>query len=194
MNKTWKVIVPNYEDKVPISNRRRARYYKKSDFQKKTLPAKKYREGLKLGKYKFDKKGYLIDQQKNRVIANPRIAGKPKFWTINGQRIYDGSLHYTARSKVARWMHEYLREYIEELPKIKLKKGEYLRIWLDMYKPGDLQNWDCDNQWPWTKWFLDTLVEMGKIEEDNVSIVRSSGQVTYIESDERKLVFNIQII
>ena len=44
------------------------------------------------------------------------------------------------------------------------------------------------------KWFLDTLVEEGKIKEDSVSVIRSSGQITYIESEERKLVFNIQII
>ena len=32
MNQTvWKVVVPNYEDKVPISMRRSAKYYKKDD-------------------------------------------------------------------------------------------------------------------------------------------------------------------
>ena len=38
------------------------------------------------------------------------------------------------------------------------------------------------------------LVELEKIPDDNVEYVRSSGQINYIESDERKLVFNIQII
>ena len=76
----------------------------------------------------------------------------------------------------------------------KLQDGEYLRVWVDMYKPLQVQNWDCDNQWPWTKWLLDTCVELGKIPDDSIQIVRSSGQVTYIPSDERKLVFNITII
>ena len=193
MNKVWKIIIPNYEDKVPISQRRRAKYYKKEDYDKGKLP-KKYQVQLQRGLMTFDSKGFIIDLSKNRVIANPLSAGKPKYWTINGQRIYDGSLHYTARSKVARWAHKYLGEYVKQLPKINIPKGRHLRIWLDIYKPGDKLNWDCDNQWIWTKWFLDTLVELEKIPDDNVEYVRSSGQINYIESDERKLVFNIQII
>ena len=193
MSKVWKIIIPNYEEKVPVSKRRRAKYYKKKDLSRNNI-AKKYINGLKNGIYNYDKQGYLVDSSKNRVLANPLSAGTPKFWTINGQRMYDGTLHYTARSKITRWMHEYLKQYIEELPVIKLQKGEFLRVWVDMYKPLQVQNWDCDNQWPWTKWFLDTCVELGKIPDDSIQIVRSSGQITYIPSDERKLVFNITII
>ena len=189
MSKIWKVVIPNYEDKIPISQRRRTKYYKKGD----KLP-KKYTSKLQTGLLEYDKGNYLVDQSKNRVIANPLAAGTPKYWTVNGQRIYDGSLHYTARSKVARWMHEYLGEYIDQLPVIEIPSGCYVRVWLDLYKPGDKLNWDCDNLWPWTKWFLDTLVEKGKIPEDSVEYVRSSGQITYTPSDDRKLVFNIQLI
>ena len=192
-NKVWKIVIPNYEDKIPISQRRRAKYYKKSDYTQGKIP-KKHLKNIQSGFYYFNTAGYLVDSNKNRIIANPLVAGKPKYWTINGQRIYDGSLHYTARYKVARWMHRYLGEYIDQIPKIVIPEGCYLRIWIDMYKPADKLNWDCDNQWPWTKWFLDTLVEKGKIPEDSVEFVRSAGQITYILSDERKLVFNIQII
>jgi hypothetical protein len=192
-NKVWKIVIPNYEDKIPISQRRRAKYYKKSDYTQGKIP-KKHLKNIQSGFYYFNAAGYLVDSNKNRIIANPLVAGKPKYWTINGQRIYDGSLHYTARSKVAKWMHKYLGEYIDQIPKIVIPEGCYLRIWIDMYKPADRLNWDCDNQWPWTKWFLDTLVEKGKIPEDSVEFVRSSGQITYIPSDEKKLVFNIQII
>ena len=47
MNQTvWKVVVPNYEDKVPISMRRRAKYSKKDDPElDNNLP--KYNIGLK---------------------------------------------------------------------------------------------------------------------------------------------------
>ena len=36
---------------------------------------------------------------------------------------------------------------------IKLQEGEYIRLWIDIYKPDSGQPWDCDNLWPWTKWF-----------------------------------------
>ena len=41
MNKIWKIVIPNYEEKVPISKRRRAKYYKKGDLKKNSI-AKKY--------------------------------------------------------------------------------------------------------------------------------------------------------
>ncbi len=31
MSKIWKVVIPNYEDKIPISQRRRTKYYKKGE-------------------------------------------------------------------------------------------------------------------------------------------------------------------
>ena len=37
MNKVWKIVIPNYEEKVPISRRRRAKYYRKKDLAKKIL-------------------------------------------------------------------------------------------------------------------------------------------------------------
>tara|TARA_R110000787_G_scaffold70911_6_gene157789 strand:- start:270 stop:857 length:588 start_codon:yes stop_codon:yes gene_type:complete len=193
MNNVWKVVIPNYEDKVAISSRRRAKYYKKGDVSLDSL-SNKIRKNLKSGHYYWDKKNFLVDYSGNRILSNPLVAGKPKYWTINGQRMYDGTLHYAVRSKVARKMHEYLEEYVKDLPEIKLSEGEYLRVWIDMYKPIQKPFWDCDNQWPWTKWFLDTCVDMGKIPTDSIECIRSSGQITYIESDVKKLVFNIQII
>ena len=191
--KVWKVVIPNYMDKVAITARRRTKYYKRDAKTLKNL-ATKYTTGLTDGKYYWDNQGYLVDFNKNRVIANPIAAGTPKYWTINGQRLYDGTLHYRVRSKVTKIMHDYLGQFIENLPKIKLGEGETVRVWLDMYRPKGLSNWDVDNQWIWTKWFLDTLVEKGKIPEDSIQFVSSAGQVTFIEAEDRKLVFNIQII
>jgi hypothetical protein len=63
-----------------------------------------------------------------------------------------------------------------------------------MYKEDKDARWDVDNQWLWTKWFLDTIVELGKIPDDSVKYVRSAGQITFIPSKDRKLVFNLQLI
>tara|TARA_Y100001973_G_C5209092_1_gene343986 strand:+ start:11415 stop:11996 length:582 start_codon:yes stop_codon:yes gene_type:complete len=191
MNKVWKVIVPNFEDRVPVTKRRRAKYYKRDAAV--ALPVR-YMKGLNSGKYKWDKNGCLTDDMNNRIIANPISAGTPRYWVINGQRIYDGTLHYAVRAKVARWVHEYLKEYIEPLPEINIPDGHHIRVWVDMYKEHTDSRWDVDNQWLWTKWFLDTLVDLGKIPDDSVEYIRSAGQITFIPSNERKLVFNIQLI
>ena len=46
MNNVWKVVIPNYEDKVAISSRRRAKYYKKGDVSLDSL-SNKIRKNLK---------------------------------------------------------------------------------------------------------------------------------------------------
>ena len=191
MNKVWKVIVPNYEDRVPVTKRRRAKYYKRDAAV--ALPVR-YMKGLQSGKFKWDKSGCLTDDVNNRIIANPITAGKPRYWVINGQRIYDGTLHYAVRAKVAKWVHAYLADYIEDLPVINIPEGFYLRVWVDMYKEPKDGRWDIDNQWLWTKWFLDTCVELGKIPDDSVKYIKSAGQITYHPSKDRKLVFNLQLI
>jgi hypothetical protein len=188
VNKVWKVIVPNYEDKVPVTKRRRAKYYKQGN----SLPVK-YEKGLRSGKYRWKSK-HLVDDLGTRVLANPLTAGKPRFWVINGQRIYDGTLHYAVRAKVAKWVHEYLKQFINPLPVIEIPEGYHIRVWVEMYKEDKDARWDVDNQWLWTKWFLDTAVELGKIPDDSVKYVRSAGQITFIPSKDRKLVFNLQLI
>ncbi len=190
-SKVWKIVIPNYIDKVPISQRRRTKYHKKT---KQGILSKKYKDGIKSGKYYWDNQGYLIDNNKNRIVANPIAAGTPKFWTINGQRLYDGTLHYAVRAKVSRFMHEYIREFIQEIPSIKLGTAEKIRVWIDMYRPKGNGLWDVDNQWVWTQWFLDTLVDSGNMPEASVNCVVTAGEITFIDSDERKLVFNIQIV
>jgi hypothetical protein len=99
----WKVVLPNFENRVPISKRRRAKYFNKiKDNIKDTDLSQRHQKRINSGVYSWDKKGYLVDSVNNRILANPLVAGKPKYWTINGQRIYDGSLNYHARAKVAR--------------------------------------------------------------------------------------------
>ena len=41
---------------------------------------------------------------------------------------------------------------------------------------------------------MDTLVEYKKIPDDSINYVRSVGQVNYVESEERKLIFKIKLI
>ena len=188
--KEWTVEISDYTDKVPLSLKRRAKYIQKG----KHPLSKRNQSKLDAGLYKWNADNVLVDETGDRLLANPRSAGTPKYWTINGQRLYDGTLHYTARSKVTRWAHEYFSKFIKKLPKIKILKNHYIHVCLDLHRPIGEANWDLDNLWPWTKWFMDTLVEYKKIPDDSINYVRSVGQVNYVESEERKLIFKIKLI
>ena len=46
--------------------------------------------------------------------------------------------------------------------------------------------WDCDNKWPWAKWFNDTLTEHKKWTDDDIRYVRFAGGTEYVEVDDKK--------
>ncbi len=141
---------------------------------------------------------------------------KTKHLKINGQAIYNGSLHTFTRAKVVKQMHDYIRPFVnEELKGRDLSRLFPLSITLEFHAPinygnvrlykgevkwkppveGFIATWDADNMWLWGKVFNDELTESGYIEDDSVSYVTHSGGVKFRAVDtfeERKLVFVIQ--
>jgi len=140
---------------------------------------------------------------------------KLKYLKINGQAIYNGSLHPFTRAKVVKQMHEYVKPFIdEELKGRDLSRLFPLSIRLEVHVPinyssvrrlkgeirwsppkdGYIANWDVDNLWIWGKVFNDELTESEYITDDSVSYVTDSGGVRFKEVatfKERKLVFVI---
>ena len=136
---------------------------------------------------------------------------KNKYVKINGQKLFTGMNHHL-RALVVRRMHTYIQQYIpsilelDELLPMKVKLYVYTAINhgdIRMYK-GELRwrepkkdyvpRWDVDNLWIWIKCFQDTLVEMGKIEDDNVTHIPNSGEIEFIpvkDFKDRKLIFEL---
>ncbi len=145
---------------------------------------------------------YVVLSNKRRTkkdssgkILNPKSAGTPRLWKINGQDLYSGNMHPMMRKKAAGWAHSYLRPYLKSIPKITLLEGQFLSIQLTIYDVIVKANWDVSNKWPWIKWFEDTLVELGKIPDDCILYVRDSGRIIFHPvntPEEKKLVFNIK--
>lgn len=144
---------------------------------------------------------------------------KFKHFKINGQAIYNGSLHPRTRALVVEKMHEHIAQYIPN--NLDLTGMFPIETSLEFHAPinyGDVSlridklnnckklcwkiptfgytpNWDADNQWIWGKCFNDVLKQKGIIPDDNVALLRSSGKVEWIETStlqDRKLVFIIK--
>ena len=138
---------------------------------------------------------------------------KTSFIKINGQRIFVGMNHHL-RSLIVRRMHLYLSKFIPEdldvshlIPlKISLelhvpRNYEHVRMSskgkLTWKKPKEGFNpkWDADNMWIWGKCFNDVLVRKGILPDDNVSVVKESGSVKWMEVEtleDRKLIFKLK--
>lgn len=139
-------------------------------------------------------------EDRYQIVKKSRKTGKPRFWTVNGQSLYNASLHYRVRATVTKYFHKYLSKYIkEQISKEQIISliSHQLSISVDVYEMKRAKLPDVSNLWLWTKWFEDALQECKVIPNDDSSIVMESGRTKYhwVEtSDERKLVFTIQLI
>tara|TARA_R110001592_G_scaffold5517_2_gene30345 strand:+ start:3383 stop:3892 length:510 start_codon:yes stop_codon:yes gene_type:complete len=136
---------------------------------------------------------------------------KTKYLKINGQKLFTGMNHHL-RALVVRRMHAYMAQYIPKI--LDLSHFTPMKVKLYVYTTknhGDVRmfkgelkwrppkkdyvpRWDIDNLWIWIKCFQDTLVEMGKIEDDNIDIIPNSGEIEFIEVkdfEDRQLVFEM---
>jgi len=146
-------------------------------------------------------------EEKYLVSKKTKKTGKPRWWTINGQALYNASMHFRLRAKVTKYFHSKLSHYIREQispSNIQLIKSAVtpesdvkLGISLDIYEIKRSKIPDIGNMWIWIKWFEDALEECGIIINDNSDYVIESGRKRYHwvdTAEERKLVFMIYFI
>jgi len=179
------LTIPEYITHVQLSKARKAKYWRRKDESK--LP-KKYMDRKK---YKWNKEGYLVlFPGGQKVIANPKSAGTPRYLKINGQSIYSGNMRPMVRAKVVNAIKDFFRTYTDTIPKQQVP----IRLECDIYAPLAAKNWDLDNQWIYHKCFIDALVASEVIFDDNVMFVTQSPGFRYFPVDEpeqRKLVYRI---
>lgn len=136
------------------------------------------------------------------VIANPKKAGTPSKYTINGQDIYNGFLRDFMLGKVMGAIKESYKPYISSLPVI----TEYpIKIHCDIYdtikhdhdntKNDFGQRWDVDNYaFPYIKAFPDLLVAEKILKDDDRLHFPNNVSASFIPIDNhenRKLIFTI---
>ena len=185
------VVINEFITHIKLSEQRRIKYYTKSS---KKIP-KKYQLNPK-----FDNKGRLLDHNNEPVISNPRAAGTPKLWSINGNELY-ASLNHNNRAVVMKKLKGYFIDKLKSVPVI-TQFPIALEIVLYRYKGQYLNetgNWsetfDLDNAtWILNKSIQDTLSETGKIPDDNVNYINDLHyKVVGIDKGEsRKLVIKIK--
>lgn len=180
------ITIPEYITKVALSESRRPVYY---SIKGKRKPPNKYKKNPM---YMIDKQGYLRYRPTgDKVLANKKVAGTPKFQKINGQDFYSGFGSYQLRIKIVAGIKNSFRRFVKMLPTI----TEFpVQFEMELHNiPGEA-NWDLDNLWIYTKCFQDLLVEEGVIPDDNIQFVTKPAAPEFYpikDENERKLVFKI---
>lgn len=185
------IIIPKFITKVKIANKQRAKYYKKGD----KIP-KKYKG------YKFVK-GYLIDENRKRIVSNASQAGKPKYEILSGNKLLSGYGNHYTRAALVTGLRDFYRPFVQQYINTHGSITTYpLRVEWDCYTVVEENpNWDAGNLFFYYKYFEDSLhkdhIEDPKkykalIPDDNVKyIIHPPGpKIIPIDNwEDRKFVF-----
>lgn len=191
----YEITIPEYITRVLISNKRKIIFYNihynnpHKKLPKTRKPPQKY---LKDQNYVIDRAGYLrFRPTGDKVIANPKAAGTPKYQKINGQDFYSGFGSPFMRIKIVAGIKNQFRPFINRLPII----TEFpIQMEMELHTTIDEANWDLDNLWIYTKCIQDLMVELGKIPDDNIQYVTKPASPEFFPvqtQEERKIVFKI---
>lgn len=171
-----KITIPDYPDKVMISRARRPIYYVSTDsgVKGKTNIPPSFLSGSKYG---FNEKGILINlETQEPKLANPQLAGQPRYWVVNFQDIWNGNMAKQARAIRIDKLKEILKPYIMPVLPIQGFPIELNIIIYDTVCPVDISNRGA----VYTKVIEDLLVRCEKIPDDSVQYVNCSGRIKYI--------------
>lgn len=144
------------------------------------LPISKTR-ALKVvrGKWGWEK-GYLVDEDGERVIANPRTAGTRSYEHLSGNRFTTG-MPYQLRSKLVHGLKDFYRPFIQDqlepIPEDQLP----VRVEWICHTPVDGKNdFDLSNFWFYYKYFEDCLTETEDPDGNPVKQIIPDDSVRYV--------------
>lgn len=190
------IRIPDYPDRVLISKAKRAVYYVKEGSEVKgntnIPPSFKNKK-----KYYFDSRGVLISKKTGKPqLANPKSVGQPRWWVVNFQQIWNGSIAKHGRSSRIDKLKEVLRPHVQKLNEEwgPLDDRNY-PVSIEIYIYDVDFQVDVSNRGViYVKVLEDLLVTEGILVDDSAEYVNDSGRVKYIKIEDKKdreMVINI---
>jgi hypothetical protein len=129
-------------------------------------------------RYQFDYKGVLWDTRLDEPkLANPQLAGQPRYWVVNFQDIWNGNMAKQSRAARVDKLKDILRPYIEKVKPIKKFPIEVAIVIYDVSMATDISNRGAI----YTKVIEDLLVSEGVIPDDKVQYINCSGSCRYVQ-------------
>lgn len=202
MTELCRIEIPEYITHIKLSNKRRPKYYQ--------LKGKKWKpkDLSKTLQSKLDSKeygitgAYLVDENKQKVIANPIAAGTPKFLKLGGNDFTTGFGSPHIRNKVVTELKKFFLPFIIDQLKPIDRNDTPLIIEWELHAPIPKIMYDLSNLWFYYKYFEDCLFEKqdnnGKsitpiLPDDNLQYITKPGNAPLfcpVETwEDRKFVF-----
>jgi len=151
---------------------------------------KKYKIGVRLQKkiddgiYTIPEKGkdrgFVLDENGNRIVANKRTAGKPRMHTVAGNEFVTGFANFGHRNSVVSAIKATLLPFMED----QLVRFEKYPLYINWYMVDNFDNnkisFDLSNMWFWNKYMEDNLSDLGFIPDDEWKWITKSGSTPIV--------------
>lgn len=171
------ITIPRYITRIQVAKARRARYYKKGNKIPQKYAHHNFIDGL------------LVDEHGERLIANPRTIGKPRWEALSGNKLTSGYASPFTRNKIASALKEFYAPFVKSMRPITKFP---LRMEWEFHTTVTQTNFDLSNFWFYLKYFEDTLVIEGVIPDDSVEFITHAAAPMLVPVEkfgQRKFVF-----
>lgn len=185
-----------YIDKLLVSKKRNPKYYSITTGvgRKQITTGSRVEKKLTAGIYKLDSKLFVLDENGEKIVSNVRTVGKPKYWVVNFQDIYNNIIRFQARNTIIIKLKNEFLPYINtsKLNCIDFSNLYPLRIELFIFSKE--MPVDVDNKGAlYFKVFQD-IIKDKYIQDDSSEYINDTGRVKWIkvnEDQEEKMIFRI---
>lgn len=189
MDEIFKVTINKFNDSIKLAEKRKLIPIIKGE--KKIFPKKYQNEN-----FIWNAKNQLINKDTGDLVArNSMLVGKPRYWKLNGQDIYNQKVKHSARGGIMQKLHAMFEPHLKN---IKIEDKSYpisLRInhyTLDYNKEaGKDKNIDNDNKWIYNKVIMDSLRDLKVIPDDNPYYINENTIKTIFVDDYKDIKLEI---
>lgn len=196
------LTIPKYKTKVKTSERRRKKYYNKydskgvsrsyEDYDGETIPIPKtYMKKVREGVWDWNSNGYLIDENGERVVANPRAAGTPNYESLSGNNFSSGYVKPIVRAKLVAALKDFYRPFVQEQLEPFDEEDFPLAVQWKCYTTLDRSSFDLSNFWFYYKYLEDCLHEEEDGDGNPVTQIMPDDSIQYVTAPARPLLYPI---
>lgn len=189
----YKEIIIPYIDKLLISKKMNPKYYSylKGVGRKKIEVGGRIDTKVIKGLYTIDSKSYILDETGNKIVSNIRTVGKPRYWVVNNQDLYNGKVNKFGRNvRMNQLKEEIYRAIINT--NIQISTFEDFPIKIELFIYTQTMSVDVDNKGVcYHKAFQDLLTSLQLIPDDGGEYLNDCSRTKWIKSDLNQMKFVI---
>jgi hypothetical protein len=189
-----KEITIPYIDKLLISKKMNPKYYSivKGVGRKLYVENSRIHAKLSNNTYKVDDKNFILDENGEKIIANKRTVGKPRYWVVNFQDLYNGKVNKFGRNARMDLLKEAIWQAIKTKDSNQLIKINEYPIKIELFIYTEEMPVDVDNKGAiYHKAFQDLLTSLKIITDDSSSYINDTGRTKWIKSNLNQMKFRI---